>query len=418
MNRLSARSERQLISARGGSSRHVHLIYDAPKRPPGEQRLPMNLAFVIDRSGSMGGEKIVLARLGTIEGVSRLAPTDRFSIIAYDDHVDVCVPSTPGGAQGLARAKSAIRGIEPRGGTDLCAGWLNGCKQIAAGLSEGQVARALLFTDGLANHGITDAETLCKHAAELRARGIHTSTFGIGSDFDERLLRSIADAGGGQSRYVESPADLPRLLSEELTDAMDVVQRKVVLRVEGPSGVGIEVVGPWPTRRIETGVEVEIGDLVSEERLEMVVRIQTGHGPAGGSVGVRFTVLDGDDAAPPAQAECSWIWALSADNQGQSRVVEIDRVVAERHAARARERAILANRNRDYGEAGRLLRRVAKRIAEYSANDPILCQIVAELERDADTYGAAMSAESQKSAYNLSGTAYRSRTATGSARRR
>ena len=417
MSRLVAHTERALVPARSGSNRHVHLVYEAPARGGDEPRLPMNLAFILDRSGSMDGDKIGLARLGTLEGVARLSPADRFAVVAYDSEVEVTVPSMPGGAEGLAVARERVGGIEPRGSTDLCSGWLTGCKEIARGLEKEHVARALLFTDGHANHGEQSHERLTHHAAELRARGIATSTFGIGLGYDENLLRAIADAGGGQCRYVEAPADLPRLLREELTDAMDVVHRSVVLRMEGPASVALEVIGPWPTRNVGDAVEVTIGDLVSEERLEIVVRAHMSAGPEGDAVTVRFSLHDRDGTLAEGSAECGWRYAAAEQNRDQPRDMAVDRVVASRHAARARETALGANGRRDYREAASRLNLVADRVARYAGTDPELLRIVASLRFDAQRYAHQLSEYDRKREYQESTSESRGKTGSGSALR-
>jgi Mg-chelatase subunit ChlD len=417
MSRLSARSERTLLSARSGGSRHVHVVYQAPSRPDGAKRRPMNLAFVIDRSGSMGGSKLDLARKGTLEGIGRLTPADRFAVVSYDHQAEVVMPSVPGGPESAETARERVASIRNRGSTDLCAGWLTGCKEIAGALADEQVARALLFTDGLANHGETAPEVLIRHATELRSRGIATTTFGIGLDFDEALLRAIADAGGGQARYVEAPADLPRLLREELTDAMDVVHRGAVLRMEGPPSVVLQVVGPWPSRRVGDAVEVTIGDLVSDERLEIVVRALVPAGAEGQSVAVRFSMRDQDDSMGDASADCRWTYAPSPENRAQPRDVAVDRIVASRHAASAREQALMANRRRDYREAARLLNLVAERVESYVNGDRELGHIAASLRDDAQRYAFELSAKDQKDEYHSSTLSSRGRTGTGSASR-
>src|SRR6478752_4612672 len=96
--------------------------------------------------------------------------------------------------------------------------------------------RMSLRTDGLANHGVTEHGALVTTAAELRRRGVATSTFGVGADFDERLLRDIAHEGGGNFYFVESPAQIPDLVTSELGEALEIVARGAALHVELPAG--------------------------------------------------------------------------------------------------------------------------------------------------------------------------------------
>ena len=163
------------------------VTFVAPNEPPRAERLPVNVALVLDRSGSMSGaRKFVLAREAVEQALRMLHPSDRFALIVYDDQVDVLARSTHATPDAKRRALDALRDVEPRGSTDLCSGWMRGCQEIATHLADEGICRALLITDGLANVGTQDSATLARHAGELRRRGIATSTFGVGEDFDER----------------------------------------------------------------------------------------------------------------------------------------------------------------------------------------------------------------------------------------
>ncbi|GDX81689.1 hypothetical protein LBMAG42_35000 [Deltaproteobacteria bacterium] len=422
MTGLVVRSERSLVRAKSGSHRHLVVKVNAPKLAGTAARRPMNLAFVLDRSGSMAHGKLDFAKGAALEGIGRLQQSDRFAVVVYDQEIDVTTPSTLATETSKREATRALNEVHARGSTDLCSGWLTGCRQIAARLDETHVARALLFTDGQANHGETGHEALAQHAAELRARGIVTSTFGIGLDFDERLLRTIADAGGGNARFIESNADFARLLREELSDTMDVVHRGLILHIQTPHGplgeaIGVEVVGPWPVTKREGGFDVALGDLVSEEQLEFVLRIMLPPGAVGTTAELQFSLSERDGAVESPAASAGWTWETHDANDRQPRDVAVDRLVAARHADRAREAAVLANRGRDYGAAKRLLIRVADRIGGYAGHDSILREIEATLRADAVKYSTIMDGRSQKEAYYQSTSSLRGRTASGSATR-
>ena len=91
---FSVRADRRLIRTNGRSRRFIRVEITAPEAPRRADRIPVNLAFVIDRSGSMAGDKIRKAREAAIQGIRALRPDDRFAVVAYDDHVDVVVPSS------------------------------------------------------------------------------------------------------------------------------------------------------------------------------------------------------------------------------------------------------------------------------------------------------------------------------------
>jgi Ca-activated chloride channel family protein len=93
--------------------------------------VPVNVALVIDRSGSMGGQKIRLARDAATQAIRMLRQEDRFSVVVYDDIADVLVASTQATAEAREEAIRRIEGVESRGSTDLGSGWLKGCEQVA-----------------------------------------------------------------------------------------------------------------------------------------------------------------------------------------------------------------------------------------------------------------------------------------------
>ena len=92
---FTARTDRQLVRTTGGSIRYALLEFAAPRLERTSDRPPVNLAFVLDRSGSMGGSKIELARLAIRDALARLDDRDRFALVAYDDVVEVVTESTP-----------------------------------------------------------------------------------------------------------------------------------------------------------------------------------------------------------------------------------------------------------------------------------------------------------------------------------
>ena len=421
---FTARTDRSLIRADGRSQRFVLAQVNAPAAERRRERLPVNLAFVLDRSGSMSGDKIRLARETIIEALGRLEAQDRFSVVAYDDVVEVLLEGTAATPDARARAVQRLASIDARNSTDLSGGWLRGAEQVALQQLADGVNRVLLLTDGLANRGITDPDELARHASGLRARGVSTTTFGLGADFDEALLQSMADAGGAHFYFVRDAATIRDHLSSEVGETLEVVARDTELEVVVADGVRVEAISPHPVRTRGGRTVVELGDLVSEQVLDVVLRLTFPFGDAGRTVGAAIRLVDRDgafdaaSAGPLPDARITWTWADHAANDTQARDVEVDRAVAIQFAARARQEAVRLNRQGEFAAARHVVSATAKRIREYAARDTRMRDLVAELSAEAGTFAAPMNAMRLKEAHFASSTMSRMRSVSGVALKR
>ncbi len=441
------RTDRRYIRSAHRSERFVLVELEAPAAPRKPQRDPVNLAFVLDRSGSMSGQKIELAKRAIETAVDRLLPTDRFSIVSYDDRIDVVVDGTTASREAKSNAIDRLRTIDARGSTDLGGGWLRGAEQVALAIAgpdgamhgwaslspagDGQAAgpaahtstainRVLLLTDGLANVGITNPVELAKHAQELRARGVTTSTFGVGEDFDEGLLQAMADAGGGHFYFIANAAQIQDHIATEVGELLQVVARDAIVEVTAPEGLEVDTLSPYPIERRGARHHVLLGDLVAEQRLEVVLRIRFGYGTTGSEVGVLIGATDRESVlnlAGVTPIGIGWEYADDRTNDAQPRDRAVDRAVAGLFAARVRQDAVALNRAGDYTGAARGLRGVARRIAAYAGSDGELQQLASELRGEEHRFAAPMPEMTRKVTHAAASYRLRNRTAEGRANR-
>jgi Ca-activated chloride channel homolog len=416
--RIEVETDRPLI-ANDSRTRYVLATVVAPEGAARE-RPPVNLGLVLDRSGSMGGKKIRLAKDAAVAALRRLDARDRFSLVTYDDHIDVVVPSLAASGRAVADAVRAIMAIEARGSTDLCGGWLRGCEQVALGQTPDAVTRVLLLTDGLANHGVTDVDQIIGHAGELRRRGVSTSTFGVGEDFNEHLLGPMADEGGGHFYLVEHGEQIPQMLETEVGEALEVTLRGAQLRV-GPAGVAqVAPLARFPTRRDGDDWVIDLGDLASLQELSVPMRVAFPSGGIAGAVGsgVRLSLSVSGASTSPATADVVWTIVNGPEVGAQARNRRVDHAVAHAYAALARREAGRLNGDGDFSGARHQLTRAAGRILGYAGDDAELIGLAGQLRQDAVDHEERLSSADRKARYMGTEALLKGRNASGGSRRR
>ncbi len=420
MTTFTARTDRQLVRAGARSTRYVLLHATAPKQRTRKapKRPPVNVAFVLDRSGSMGGSKLALAKYAVERALTGLTAKDRFAVVTYDDRIETVVSSCLATPANKTKALLRLQDIDARGSTHLHGGWTAGADALKQHATADGVNRCLLLTDGLANVGLTDPAQLAAFAADLRASGIGTSTFGVGQDFDETLLTSIADAGGGHFYFIERPEQIPDFMTSELGELLDTVAREVTIEIKHALELEVEPFSPVAAAAGVPGIErLLIGDLVVGQQVEVVLRVRFPDMPEGVATAAFFTIADRDGVLKADGCTLAWTHASHADNDAQPRDRDVDRAVARIHAARARTEAVRLNRLGEFGAARHALRGVAGRIEDYAGSDTELRQMAAGLRDEEATFAAPMPELARKRAHFSSANLQRSRDPQGQARR-
>jgi len=418
---MSLRTDRALLRATARSTRYLLVSLTAPTTAPRDGRTPIHVGIVLDRSGSMDGEhKFALAQQAVASSLRMLRPDDRFTLVAYDDSVDMIMPSTLATPEATRVALQRLQTISPRGGTDLYAGWMSGAAQMLEHLVRDGVSRVLLLTDGLANTGVVESPALVSAAGDLRRRGIATSTFGVGLDFDERVLRDIAHEGGGQSYYMDTPAQITDLLTSELGEALEVVRRGMLLHIGLPPGVECKLLNRYRSTHAHGDDEliVDVGDVTSGQELSLVVRLCFPEDRAGAQTNVRVSTGGAVRVSTDVEQQLSWHYADHEANNAQPRDVVVDREVATLYAARARAEATEANRHGDMRHARAVLEATARRIRTYANGDPVLDGLYRGLLADVEMYAErCMSAQERKQSFYVAESVGRNRDIEGKARR-
>lgn len=234
--KLSIQPLKAGLSEKGGQLA-VMLTITPPELTRKLQRPDLNLALVIDKSGSMNGKPLAFAKQAAKELVSQLQPNDLVSVINYDTEVTVLHPSSL--ANNKRNILAMIDKIQAGSSTNLQAGWLEGATQVSQQHMDDRINRVILLSDGLANQGETNAAILSQDCLGLAQHGVSTTTLGLGRQFNEDLLQGMAEAGEGNYYFIESPEQLPEIFNAELLGLSATLGTQVKLKLTAHADVQI-----------------------------------------------------------------------------------------------------------------------------------------------------------------------------------
>ncbi len=184
--------------------------------------------------------KLDLVKKAAIKAIDKMKDGDFVSVVAFDDKTTVVFDSKELTKENRSEVIRLINALGIRGGTDVHAGWLAAATEVAKTMKEKYLNRVLILTDGETMSGIRDPLEICKNVAALRSKGISTSTFGVGSRFNEDLLQGMSDKGAGNFYYIKDEKDFDDVFNQEFNGLLNVAGSEIVLSFETENGVVIE----------------------------------------------------------------------------------------------------------------------------------------------------------------------------------
>ncbi len=363
---LSIKQDCTLVRNDRVTKRLIELVIDAPNETKSSVRLPLNLSLVIDRSGSMGGLKLEFVKRAACHVLDCLTERDQVSIYAFDNEIQTVATCTLVTAAQRNMLKSKVNSVCAGGNTNLFDGWLHGVNEVATHPMPNAIQRCLLLTDGQANSGETRQEHLEMHARELRMRGIGTSTFGVGSDFNQYLLEGMATNGGGQYYFIEDPVVIPQIFKQELGDLLSVTARRAVMKIISPAGTSISLLGDIPHESIARNIIAPIGELTSNSQKLFYLEVLMPPQETGDSTfSIDISYLDANGETVAVTKSAVFMYADSRKVDSVSRDISLRSRVAELRISSAESASLKLMEAGEPAQAAAVMSKAVERNAPY-----------------------------------------------------
>jgi Ca-activated chloride channel family protein len=321
-----------------------------------EERPPINVALVIDTSGSMEGAAIEAAREAATAVVDALQDGDRITLVTFDSEARLLVESTEIDSGSRDDVRDAIQGMPSHGTTDLARGLGVALQDLQRVIEPGVLTRLVLLSDGVPN----DAAPIASLAAQASAMGITVTAFGFGLDYDPALLGGIAQTTGGSFHYIEDASEIAPMFRAENARLQGVVARGMALTlVTGPRVTIAEVLGD--VGGAGESLVLGLGDLSRGEERVVAVRLAVDPHRDDAPVELLDASLTYHDplTGKTAVHESIYLAAYATSDAAQiedSRDPAIEAEVARQRAGATALHAVLATQRGDLAEADRLLR--------------------------------------------------------------
>ncbi|MGJ3240948.1 MAG: FHA domain-containing protein [Anaerolineae bacterium] len=330
-------------------------------------RRPLNISLVIDRSGSMAGDKIDYTRQAAQFLVQHLGPQDTFSIVLYNDQVETLLaPERVSNKDAIAQL---IERIRVRGTTNLSGGWLEGCMHVANHIATTTLNRVILMSDGLANRGVTDQNMLITMAKKKYNEGIATTTMGLGKEFNEDLMMEMAHAGGGAFYFIESPEVAPEIFNEELTGLLSVIGQNLMITLVTDGDVtALRQLNAYPVEVNGRQTSFRLGDIFAHEVKTLVLELAIPALETIGEAQIATLRFDYDEITGDSTQHHTLEYPVKVNVRADADQALPNQSVAQSvlllQAANARRDAVQAADRGDYKGASSVLRDAARIIEE------------------------------------------------------
>jgi Ca-activated chloride channel family protein len=366
-------------------------------------RNPLNLAMVLDKSGSMEGDKIVNLRKAAKNVIGMLDEDDYVSITAFSDRVFKIAPSQA--ASDRSALEAVIDSIRDGGGTAMSGGMEQGLKELEKYLAPERINRMLLLTDG---QTFGDEDECRKLGAKMGTKDIVIQALGLGEDWNEDLLDEVAEASGGNADFIETPDEIADFFREAVQRMQATVVQNAYLTLRLVNGIVprqvwrvtpmIENLGYRPLS--DEDVQVDLGEMDKDVGISLLIELLVSPRPEG-SFRIAQAEISYDVPALNLVAEKSKMDIMldfTTDAQAAKEYdAETMNLVEKVTAFKLQTRALRAAKMGDTEGASKQLRAAATRLLQVGEKK--LAEAAIEEAQNLEEKGEMSSAGSKKLRY-------------------
>jgi Ca-activated chloride channel family protein len=345
---------------------NVYLKVSLTGLPLKGEPAPINLALVIDTSGSMQGEKIDKAKESISQIIKRLRSQDIISIITFNDQAKILLSATKASDQDMIIQK--INNLKAGGSTALYDGVKQGAKEIRKFFNRRRVNRIILLSDGHANVGLKEPKEIGELGALLKNENISVTTFGFGEDYNEDLLVELADKSDGNHWYINYISNLINILEIEFNNMFSVTSQEVDTSITFGHGIRPLRVLNRDAKIRRQQVFVKLNQLYSKQEKYILLELEVpankvGKNPIIYAVDVNYRRMDNNKIEHITSLGRA-SFTSSVEKVANSKNTNVMIAVAEQLSIEQNELAVKFRDEGKIKEAQRVLRKNAKKLKE------------------------------------------------------
>ena len=388
--KVSAAFDKDYVRADDASIRHLVIDVGTTATKGPNQKQALNLALAMDVSTSMRGDRMTSSKLAALSIIESLSEDDYLSIVSFGETVKLELNTVKMDRLGKSAAKKSIELLDHRIYTNLSGGWLQAAECVARLMLEKPELHGhiVLLSDGYANRGILSSLVLQEHADQLSARGVKTSTVGIGDDYSSSLLLELAEHGGGRMHDAQHPQEILEVVMGELSAILDTCVNDLTVELNFPIGVNVTNLCSFPDNIGSSSLIARLGSIPFNSSRRLVLRMEVPpkekaanlnfHCTASGKNPENQKIIHSE-----ADARLKYV---SKSNSNRNK--EVSKIVAETWQASVIRRASQLNRIGDLTELKQYLDNELSKFERYCYGLPDVEYLVKELvllRKNADT---------------------------------